>query len=320
MKMRSEYLTVMLALGLTACADKTETASSSSDAVEGVGATGDKSCAVPFFSEHPHAGTAQLSDGSQVNVPFWACDAAFSVIFGTVDYDAINKLAANTGYVPIATNVDGTKKAIVRMYMNGYGVSDGGAYKEVIFGYEASAKPITLPWLTDYSTAIPAFLPSEVLVLHRLYLDEPLPIRYGREIFGLDKRLGSLEYDRTSVAGPFRIVDEQQQEIMSGDLTFDSTARSFADFLKDVEETLHVTSLPAPVGETVLDGITVDVDHPGVINRLTGAVQWAPTVSRASRMNINVSGESEIGALLQNANFQARIVLHDPHARFYLSK
>lgn len=313
-RMSLTFTSVLVAL-LAGCTSKTDESSASSAIEEG---TTNPSCSAPFFSEHPHTGTAALRAGEQVNVPFWACDAAFTVLFGTVDYAPIERLAAGTGYIPIATQVDGVKKAIVRVYMNGYAVSDGGAYREVIFGYETSTKETTIPWLTDYSAAIPAFLPSEVLILHRLYLDQDLPIRYGRELFGLDKRMGGLDYDRATASGAFNIVDDRQQAIMSGDISFNGGAQSFNDFLKEMADALNVPKLPV-LGETILDGATVDVEHPGTVKLLSGAVQWSPTVSRASRMTIHVSGDSEIGALLKDANFQARLVLHDPHARFYLT-
>jgi hypothetical protein len=282
-------------------------------------------CSSLLFLEHPHTGTYQLSTGETVPTPFWSCDLAGTSIFGTVDYNALASLSDGTGFVPRATTVDGRKRGFARVYFNTYRDSDAGSYREFILSYDtvaASGDASDVRWVNPYSAMVPSLKRDTVTFVHRLYLDEDLPIAYGREIFGYDKRKGTLTFvaDPANDAEDVSVLDELGASVATAHVAFDRSPHAKLELVAGLAEAMGLASLPQALLQSEYALATRDVQQPGSLKRLHGAFQFSSLVPVVNVFDgaadeLAFGSNSEVGNLLSSIDFEPAVVLHDDHAK-----
>jgi len=133
---------------------------------------------------------AILKNGQPTSIPFDAQSDGLSIV-GTADGKVVKSYFANQNYHPILTN-DGD--AIAVLWFEKYSNSTAGSYTELVVTYLASSTPKTISYSGDPFELLEVFMdPTSVVFIHKLWLSEQLPIDYGIEVLGLDKKKMSLK-------------------------------------------------------------------------------------------------------------------------------
>lgn len=140
-----------------------------------------------LFLSAPSDQIVTLKSGVKTTVPFHAENAHAVIIAGTADSNKIKELMKGQDFHPLVTE---DNKAIAVLWFVSYPNSTGGAYHELAWTILSSRQPKQVTWNQDPFRLAQFFLDySTVLYIHKIWLDEQLPLQYGIEILGTDKHM-----------------------------------------------------------------------------------------------------------------------------------
>ena len=175
----------------------------------------------PFRVSFPVVGKMQTAHGNQ-RIPFYMDSGVQNLVTAEISRTAAEAMLKRGNgqydYQPVLTR-DG--KAIVTLWIMKYGMTTCGAYQEVVVTLSVCQLNSPLYCDADYSaeSGAPEDLVAATLApgVHNfadwLYLDQPLPISYGRDIFGTRKHQVPMESqydDREDGSAEFRATPELQ--------------------------------------------------------------------------------------------------------------
>lgn len=269
-------------------------------------------CTGAFFDAHPVVDRATDSTGFVMPIPFAACDAEFTVLFGSADRAAVAARLAGTGYEPVKL---AGGKTVARVYVVNFGKSDVGAYTEMTLSYdvvrEGTAGP-EIPWVNAYSTLVPAFTPGTTAFLDRLVLQRGAgdrAIRAGREHAGLDKRPGIVDAVHVLGYTTFVVRDEVGASVVAGTLgvNLDPAAQlAEANALAQAFGLPDASALPAPAPELVVPLVNKDLRNEGALFHWSGVFNQPTTALGpfAAQHNSLYFGNGELGRWLRTIAFK----------------
>jgi hypothetical protein len=214
-----------------------------------------------MFRRFPSCGRAHLPGLKEtVATPFHNYSSDTLLIHGWADAAAV-KSRLPAGFHPV-TNAK-TGKAICTFWVVNYRKTTVGPYKELVVVYVVADEPgVTITCGSVHCVNVINTRPGVRQYIDKLWLDEALPIEYGRHLLGCDKYKGSvMQVDRTGDTLDFKFVDEKEgDELLSGSL--------------DVPESFfghYVAHLPFLVWEMGLTKATFFVINPSEF------IRWAAT-------------------------------------------
>ena len=183
--------------------------------------TGKKHSGNSIFAKYPAIGTATLKNGTTVPTPYHNYDADALIIWGEADAEWVSSKIEGE-WEPVLDSKSG--KAQVALWVVDYRDTNINPYKEFIVVFTVRHK--TFPAAT-------ASLPSPLHALrlfedkvaypyiYKLWLDEEIPVMYGRELIGCDKYLDNnmkVNFEKKSVSFEFNHVDGERNSPAAGSL------------------------------------------------------------------------------------------------------
>jgi hypothetical protein len=137
-----------------------------------------------LFDQYPTTDRYALASGVVCDVPFRCADGDELLLLGVADLSDLTEMLAGQGYYPVAT-ADG--KGIVSLWVGDYRDTSIGPYHEMALTVVAAKTHLTVSHGSPFDLLAAAANPAVVNFVQRLYLDQQVPIDYGREVNGLPK-------------------------------------------------------------------------------------------------------------------------------------
>ena len=163
-----------------------------------------------MFRRFPSCGRAHLPGLKEtVATPYHNYSSDTLLIHGWADAAAV-KSRLPAGFHPV-TNAK-TGKAICTFWVVNYRKTTVGPYKELVVVYVVADEPgVTITCGSVHCVNVINTRPGVRQYIDKLWLDEALPIEYGRHLLGCDKYKGSvMQVDRTGDTLDFKFVDERE--------------------------------------------------------------------------------------------------------------
>jgi len=274
-----------------------------------------------IFRRFPaHIGTAVLRSGAECAVPYHNYDGEAFTIWGSADPDFVRSRIKGP-WVPL---LDSEGRAQVGVWAVDYKDTVLNPYKEmfVVFSvlHEAdAARQVTQPLqqlpLFDDKLACP--------YVYKLWLDEQLPVDYGRELIGCDKYLDpamKIAFADGKVSLEFHHVEGELNSPAAGPmLSVDIRLRDQMQIGSLVNAYGHFRTLSMAAGASNSWHV---VTPPGIMDRPDSA-QYNPVWEFLYETNprfTKVSAEDEIklAGEVQEMDFKPLLYQHDPHFRAVL--
>lgn len=137
-----------------------------------------------LFQLYPATERYELSSGAVCDVPYACRSANLLVLHGTADFKAAARLIAGQRYQPVSL---GEGRCAAALWFADYHDTTCGAYHEFIVTFAASLKPLEIPAREPLELLQVGMHADATLLVHRLILDQLVPIEYGREVHGFNK-------------------------------------------------------------------------------------------------------------------------------------
>eukprot|EP00316_Scyphosphaera_apsteinii_P001446 CAMPEP_0119300808 /NCGR_PEP_ID=MMETSP1333-20130426/2705_1 /TAXON_ID=418940 /ORGANISM="Scyphosphaera apsteinii, Strain RCC1455" /LENGTH=311 /DNA_ID=CAMNT_0007302709 /DNA_START=42 /DNA_END=977 /DNA_ORIENTATION=- len=270
-----------------------------------------------IFAEHPAIGTATV-EGLACAVPYHNYDADALIIWGAADPSWVQARLRG----PWRPLLDKDGRALVSLWVVDYKDTVINPYKELIIAFSVvhTSKPdpgrVTSPHqqlqLFDDKQASP--------YIYKLWLDQQLPITYGRDLLGCDKYLDEkmgLQFDGPNATFEFRHVEGELHVAGAGPLLKGS--------LK-LREGTHLRQLIGAYGLTRTLGMALGasgkwhvVNPPGVMARPdTASVNPVWTFAYETTPKFTSARDSDdlvYGGELADMGFKASLYQHDAHLK-----
>ena len=273
-----------------------------------------------IFHKSPAIGTAELGSGVVCAIPYHNYDADALVIWGTADQESVQELIEGP-WVPL---LDSHGRAQVSLWVVDYADTVLGPYKELIFVFSI---------LHENSPTFSVGRPLQQLPLfddrlaysyvYKLWLDQQIPIDYGRELFGADKYLDSamkIEHSKGRSSFEFHHVEEERNSpgaglLLSGNL--------------ELRDQLQLGGLVNAYGLLRTLGMASGaraswqaVTPPGIMDRRKSE-QYNPVWNFVAETNprftaVDPNDEIAFGGELQAMDFRPVLYQHDPHLKTVL--
>lgn len=263
-----------------------------------------------LFRDHPDA-RVTLPWGSAFRLPFHCYDAETLVIAGTVALEPLRTLLAPEGLVPVEVGGRGA----AQLWINHYRDTNAGPYKELVIGFSASDRPISVPRRGAASPLAPLADARCVTFVRWLFLDVQHPVDLGREVWGFPKERGEVVIDEVNGGWHHRVSDA------AGRAVVDLRVRRLGGRARWALGGLHAVRA---MGRQALElarspEITVDVVTPRDVkaSRVTGKLVGTPYLYRW-KDEIRWDGASPCGQTLIGLGFEPTIVQRYDPLRFVL--
>ena len=149
-----------------------------------------------MFTRFPSIGRAHLPGlNRMVETPYHNYGADTLLIHGWADAAAV-KARLPGGFFPVTNGRTG--KAMATFWVVNYRKTTVGPYKELVVVYVVADVPgVTVDCATIHCVNVVNINPGVRQYIDKLWLDEDLPIEYGRHLLGCDKHKGStMQVDR----------------------------------------------------------------------------------------------------------------------------
>jgi len=139
-----------------------------------------------LFEFYKYIGKQNTSSGA-LPVPFHAYAADTLQIHGLSSLEYWQNALKNEDYFPVVDSLSGSVPAV--WWVVQYSDSSGGPYLETLLTtFVSQEKGKSVEWKGDVtSTDMMFYRPDIKPYVHKLWLNETVPIDYGREILGYDK-------------------------------------------------------------------------------------------------------------------------------------
>lgn len=329
---------------ITVLATLTGCAATSDESISETGTSQDELTSLPasaaecnaLLAKNPITETRTLSTGDVVPIPLRTCDSNLAAIFGTIDLAFAQQVLAGTGYEPLEVVRPGQPNAgLARLYFVDYLHNDLGPYRAFFLLVDAAEKSATLDakrltWVNPLSSLLPAFDPQNRTIIVQMILPKEAKksIAYGRELMGIDKRAGAVDYTIAPNAKKFAVTDENGKSVVHGSLHPDMSLFTLAGTVaeiagaaigeqvtsQDISFKLHPLTLNRPVEVT---GQAIARIGTGKLVRQTSSIHYLPSINDASprHLDLHVDGSSELGKRLNDAHFTPAAFLTADHAK-----
>lgn len=249
-----------------------------------------------LFDAYPVTDRYELSSGTLCQVPFYCHSANMVILHGLVELDAVGRLLEGQNYLPVGLN---NGKGIASLWVVQYEDTSCGPYHEIILTFVTSRKRLQLGYDTPMDLLGAAFHADAMTFCYKLYLNQQVPIEYGRELHGIPKDRTPQPIDISLTESRFRFtLGSEGRQAVRGDL--------------------QLPQEPAP---------TVRVSFPFVTpvellqTRNVLHYEFAPRLRVADGADtLTFLPDTEFGRQLRELNFQLGVVQYAPGARFVMPK
>lgn len=140
-----------------------------------------------MFVRFPRVGKAFLPGQKvEVDVPYHNYDSNALLIHGWADPAGVSAMIANKAFHPVINRNNG--KALATFWVVDYKNTSVGPYKEFVVVFTVSTTPgLTVDCTTIHCVNVVNTQPGIRQYIYKLWLDQDLPIEYGRLLLGCDK-------------------------------------------------------------------------------------------------------------------------------------
>lgn len=277
-----------------------------------------------FTSNPTEASTVIGEKRTRVPLPFHAYEADALVIYGTASVTAMRTILAGTALHPVQGGAD---FGYAMLWIIRYSDTSCGPYSEVVVNFVACRRPRALEFRNDYSIVAAMLDAENVLFTPQLLLDRQLPIDYGREIYGLDKRPAEIEIEKSGPAKRFVCRSEKGDIIIAGNVQEENRPAEQCLALLELKQNLGLRRITGDFWR-VLRGepstgvlVTRDVrrEHAVVLSEIVGTYKFAPSFTRWSpRDDLLVHDSAPFGSLVRQLRFSPRVYGCDPNMKSVL--
>src|SRR3546814_844128 len=139
---------------------------------------------LPLFYLYPPQERYELSSGIRCDVPYVCRGADLLMLHGSAELSKVVPLLAGQRYQPVSI---GGGRCAAALWFADYHDTSCGAYREFIVTFAVSARTLEIPVSSPAGLAAVAAHPEATLLVHRLILNQSVPIEYGREVHGMNK-------------------------------------------------------------------------------------------------------------------------------------
>lgn len=172
-----------------------------------------------MFTRFPRTGRATLPVHGQVDLPYHNYESDTLLIHGWVDPAAV-KAKLPSGFHPVINTKNG--KSIATFWVVDYKNTSVNAYKELVVVYTVADVPRTVSCDTIHCANVINVMPGVRQYIDKLWLDETLPIEYGRVLLGCDKHKAGIKIERTGNTLSFDFKDDKEGDsLLGGSLNLD---------------------------------------------------------------------------------------------------
>jgi hypothetical protein len=173
-----------------------------------------------FTVTHPRRDRHVTSHGAEVSSPLAVYDAHSTDMYGSTDLAAVEAITAGSGYEPVVTR-DGRGLA----YLGVFEVHDSslGVYRQVELELLVNRRKVVVSTRNPYAFVSELLNPRHHQWVHKVIIDQTIPIDYGREIQGWDVNPTPqrIAVRRTADDTTFTATDPSGATILAGHLAFD---------------------------------------------------------------------------------------------------
>ena len=164
-----------------------------------------------MFHRYPASiGSATLKSGVTCAVPYHNYDGDALILWGSADAEAVARRIEGP-WTPV---LDAAGRAHVSVWMVDYKETVVGPYKELILAFTVRHRDAPTLTLSQPLQALQRFDDKQALpYVYKLWLDQQVPVDYGRELLGCDKYLDTsmqLDYNDRSVSFAFHHVESER--------------------------------------------------------------------------------------------------------------
>ncbi|MBV9950248.1 MAG: acetoacetate decarboxylase family protein, partial [Myxococcales bacterium] len=241
-----------------------------------------------LFTNNPtQASTVIGKERTRVPLPFHAYEADSLVLYGTACATAMRTILHGTALHPV---VGGADFGYAMLWIIRYSDTSCGPYSEVVVNFVACGRPRAFEFRNDYSIVAAMLDTDNVLFTPQLLLDRQLPIDYGREIYGLDKRPAEIEIDKSGPVKRFVCRGATGEVIVAGSVQEENRPAEQALALLDLRRNIGLRRITGDLWR-ILRGepstgvlVTRDVRREDAIlvSEIVGTYKFAPSFARWS--------------------------------------
>jgi len=249
-----------------------------------------------LFDTYPVTDRYELSSGTRCQVPFYCHSANMVMLHGLVEFDAVGRLLEGQNYLPVILD---NGKGIACLWVVQYEDTSCGPYHEVILTFVTSRRRLLLGYDTPMDVLGAALHTEAMTFSYTLYLNQRVPIEYGRELHGIPKHRTPRPIDISLTESRCRFtLGSEGRHAVRGDI--------------------QLPQEPAPTVRVSFPFVT-PVDLLQTRNVLH--YEFAPRVRVADGEDtLTFLPDTEFGRLLRELDFQLRVVQYAPGARFVMPK
>eukprot|EP00658_Telonema_sp_P-2_P047812 TRINITY_DN363_c0_g1_i4.p1 TRINITY_DN363_c0_g1~~TRINITY_DN363_c0_g1_i4.p1 ORF type:complete len:318 (-),score=55.90 TRINITY_DN363_c0_g1_i4:102-1055(-) len=176
-----------------------------------------------MFERFPRVGKTTLPIHGDVDLPYHNYDSDALLVHGWADADGVRSLIANDAFHPVINRANG--KAIGSFWVVNYKNTSVNPYKELLFTFAVATKPTTVDCGSIHCVNVVNTQPGVYQYIYKLWLDQTLPIEYGRHLLGCDKYTAEIKIERAGNRMEFDFTDSSEHEwgnLMSGSLNLNT--------------------------------------------------------------------------------------------------
>jgi hypothetical protein len=267
-------------------------------------------CSDPMFTVfHPTRGSYVSGHCAEMPLPLAYYDGHLTVLLGSANLAALGTITAGSGYYPVATH-DG--QAIAGLFVGDFGDTGVGPYREVTIAFPVNERKATVSTQNPYAFLSETLNPKNKVWMHKLILNELMPIDWGREILGFDKNPVPQDIDVRTTADDttFAAADPNGNPILSGHLSVDTDPKAQAQAVSQAVTAPHG-------GEWLQRFLTggalaqVNFVNHDVLHRTGGLMQSHVLVRIKSRPALGLFGPDSALAVDPTSDFGAAVTRID---------
>lgn len=250
-----------------------------------------------FLDQFPVTDYYELSSGAICPVPFVCRDADTLVLHGTVNIAPLRGLLRGDKYVPVSTH---DERGFAALWFVDYRDTSVGAFNEVVLSFLTSATDITINYQSAMDLLAASARPDVVTYGYRQYLDQQIPIDYGREVHGMAKhrRPQSIAFRREGATARFELICDGT-----------SAVRGTLDLPEGQAAAIRSSMLFVTPSNELFQ--TRTVFH----------TELVPLIRpRKPSDELTLSADTELGSLLTELQFDLNIVQYSARSRFVMLK
>jgi hypothetical protein len=262
----------------------------------------------------------QLRSGVVCRLPYHNYDAEVLVVWGSADADAIRR-RLDGPWIPM---LDSDGRALMTLWVVDYKDTVLGPYKELIWVFSVWHEDRPGPVVTQPLQQLQLFDDKAGFAyVYKIWLDQQIPVDYGRELFGADKYLDqtmTIEFAKRQASFEFHHVEGERNDpgaglLISGNLKLQSRM--------EVGRLINAYGLARTVGMAAgARGSWQVVTPPGILDR-NASEQYNPVWNFPYETNPKFTpatpdDDLQVGGEPKEVDFKPWMYHHDPHLKTVL--